>query len=121
MIILTREKRDWQCEILKKYCAKAELASGLRRGSVHGSYAANEGPERIQYKCLVPIYVFPEMKLLFQNRIKIFCLVVPSLIYLREIYIFPESVWLFCCSEIYGPILEKEHINGIFLAVYCIV
>ncbi len=24
---------------------------------------ANEGPVRIQYKCLVPIYVFPEMKL----------------------------------------------------------
>jgi hypothetical protein len=25
--------------------------------------AANEGFVRIQYKCLVPIYVFPEMKL----------------------------------------------------------
>ncbi len=24
----------------------------------------NEGPVRIQYKCLGPIYVFPEMKLL---------------------------------------------------------
>jgi hypothetical protein len=24
---------------------------------------ANEGPVRIQYKCLVPIYVFSEMKL----------------------------------------------------------
>jgi hypothetical protein len=24
---------------------------------------SNEGPVRIQYKCLVPIYVFPEMKL----------------------------------------------------------
>ncbi len=28
-----------------------------------GRYTANEGPVRIQYKCLVPIYVFPEMKL----------------------------------------------------------
>jgi hypothetical protein len=27
------------------------------------SYTANEGPLRIQYKCLVPSYVFPEMKL----------------------------------------------------------
>jgi hypothetical protein len=27
------------------------------------AYTANEGPARIQYKCLVPIYVFPEMKL----------------------------------------------------------
>jgi hypothetical protein len=26
-------------------------------------HTANEGPVRIQYKCLVPIYVFPEMKL----------------------------------------------------------
>ncbi len=26
-------------------------------------YSANEGPVRIQYKCQVPIYVFPEMKL----------------------------------------------------------
>jgi hypothetical protein len=24
------------------------------------SHTANEGPVRIQYKCLVPIYVFPE-------------------------------------------------------------
>jgi hypothetical protein len=28
-----------------------------------GHYTANEGPVRIQYKCLVPNYVFPEMKL----------------------------------------------------------
>ncbi len=26
-------------------------------------YTANEGPVTIQYKCLVPIYVFPEIKL----------------------------------------------------------
>jgi hypothetical protein len=31
-------------------------------------YTANEGPVRIQYKCLVPIYVFPEMKLLFPKQ-----------------------------------------------------
>ncbi len=29
---------------------------------------ANEGPVRIQYKCLVPIYVLPEMKLLFPKQ-----------------------------------------------------
>ncbi len=33
------------------------------RYSNHRLYTANEGPVRIQYKCLVPIYVFPEMKL----------------------------------------------------------
>jgi hypothetical protein len=32
-----------------------------------GIYTANEGLVDIQYKCLVPIYVFPEMNLLFQN------------------------------------------------------
>ncbi len=31
-------------------------------------YTANEGPVRIQYKCLVPIYVFPEIKLLFPKQ-----------------------------------------------------
>jgi hypothetical protein len=30
--------------------------------------AANEGPVKIQYKCLVPIYIFPEMKLLFPKH-----------------------------------------------------
>ncbi len=29
----------------------------------HLPYTANEGRVRIQYICLVPIYVFPEMKL----------------------------------------------------------
>jgi hypothetical protein len=28
------------------------------------AYTANEGPMRIQYKCLAPIDVFPEMTLL---------------------------------------------------------
>jgi hypothetical protein len=31
--------------------------------SLGSTYTANEGLVRIQYKCLVPIYVFPEMKL----------------------------------------------------------
>jgi hypothetical protein len=32
------------------------------------AYTANEGLVRIQYKCLVPIYVFSEMKLLFPKK-----------------------------------------------------
>jgi hypothetical protein len=31
-------------------------------------YTTNEGPMRIQYKCLVLIYVFPEMDLLFPKQ-----------------------------------------------------
>ncbi len=41
----------------------------------------------------------------FQNRIIMFCLPVPTLIYLWEIYIFPGSVCLFCCRKICGVIL----------------
>jgi hypothetical protein len=41
----------------------------------------------------------------FQNRIIMFCFPIPTLIYLGEIYIFPGSVCLFCCSQICGPIL----------------
>jgi hypothetical protein len=41
----------------------------------------------------------------FQNRIIMFCLPVPTLIYLWEIYISPGSVFLFCCREICAPIL----------------
>ncbi len=29
---------------------------------------ANEGPVRIQYKCLAPIYIFPEMNLLIFKK-----------------------------------------------------
>jgi hypothetical protein len=73
-----------------------------------------------------------------------FCLPVPTLIYLRVIYIFLGSVCLFCCRKICGTIRgiyinrsqyydiiveigfgteaaqfpEKEYINGIFLAVH---
>jgi hypothetical protein len=35
--------------------------STLRSG--FWEYAANKGPVRIQYKCLDPIYIFPEMNL----------------------------------------------------------
>ncbi len=45
-------------------------------------------------------------KCYFQNRIIMFCLPVPTLIYLWEIYIFTGSVCLFCCREICGPILR---------------
>jgi hypothetical protein len=34
----------------------------------HWLRTANEGPLRIQYKCLIPIYLFPEMNLLFPNQ-----------------------------------------------------
>ncbi len=52
---------------------------------------ANEGPVRIKYKCLVLIYVLPEMKTArpryFHNRIIMFCLPVSTFMYLWVIYI----------------------------------
>jgi hypothetical protein len=44
-------------------------AQGRRVGSARRPvHTTNEGPLRIQYNCLVPIYVFPEMKLLFPKQ-----------------------------------------------------
>jgi hypothetical protein len=61
---------------------------------------ANEGPVRIQYKCLVPIYVFLEMKLSFSKH---FCNVLSPSSYthisMRGLYI----------SRIGLPILLQEH------------
>ncbi len=39
------------------------------------TYTANEGPVRILYKCLVPIYVFPEMTLrgLVISKTELYC------------------------------------------------
>jgi hypothetical protein len=69
----------------------------------HAQRNANEGPVRIQCKCQVPIYVFPEKKLfslvIFQNRIIMFCLPVPTLIYLQEIYIFPGRSVYFAAAK----------------------
>jgi hypothetical protein len=64
-------------------------------------WTANEGPVRIQYKCLVPIYVFLEVK---QN----YNVLSPSSyshISVRDLHIFPGSVCLFCWRKICGPIL----------------
>ncbi len=106
------------------------------------AYTANEGPAKNQYKCLVSFMYFQKWNCYFQNIIIMFCLPVPTLIYLWEIYIFPALVCIFCCREICGPILgiyksltdtwmwkfkigteaaqfpEKEYLNGTFLAVY---
>jgi hypothetical protein len=68
-------------------------------------YSANEGPVRIQYKCLVPIYVFPAMKMSFPKQN--YNVLSPSSytrIYVRNLYI----------SRIGPPILLQENILGIY-------
>ena len=52
-----------------------------------------------------PLMYSQKWKCYFQNRIILFCLHVPTLIYRWEIYMFPGSVCLFCCRKICGPML----------------
>ena len=66
------------------------------------AYTSHAVPVRNQYKCLVPIYVFPEMKLLFPKQNG--NVLSPSSythISVRDLYIYS----LFCCREICGPTL----------------
>jgi hypothetical protein len=78
-------------------------------GTIVSLHTANEGPMRIQYKCLFRFMHIPEMKLrglvIFKNRIIMFFLPISTFMYLWAIYIFPGSVCLFCCSQIGRPIL----------------
>ncbi len=106
----------------------------------YGSSTANEGPMRIQYKCLVPIYVFPERKLLFPKQN--YNVLSPSSytpISVRDLYIsriglpilLHENMWTdpgniqialrHMNVEIgteAAQLPEKEFIHGIFVAVY---
>ncbi len=99
-------------------------------------YTANEGPVRIQYKCLVPIYAYPEMKLLFQNHN---VLSPSSYTHISVIHLYISRIGLpILLPEICGPFCEyinrtqtyecgnldwgraiprKGNINWIFLAV----
>ncbi len=64
------------------------------------SHIANEEAAKILYKCLVPIFVFPEMNLLFPKQD---CNVLsPEFLHsyiCEKFYLFPGSVCLFCCRE----------------------
>ncbi len=74
--------RSWGRILIRRW-GKRKLDEGEGEGGgEEGGCTANERPVRIQYKCLVPIYVFPEIKL---------CSLV--------------TACLFCCSQIGRQIL----------------
>jgi hypothetical protein len=63
-------ERVFAASFLSKFFCQFDIIklATLEHGSVryipvYIRCTANEGPVRIQFKCLVPIYVFPEMKL----------------------------------------------------------
>jgi hypothetical protein len=60
-----RKVRSWRRSWRRRWGSRIrkEGEEGGRRRVRSWGRTANEGPMRIQYKCLVPIYVIPEMKL----------------------------------------------------------
>ncbi len=75
-------------------------------------HTANEGPVRIQYKGLVPIYVFTEMKLLFpKHNYYVLSRSSYTHISVRDLYISRIGTEA-------AQFPEKEYINGIFVAVH---
>jgi hypothetical protein len=70
-------------------------------------YTANEGPVRIQYKYLVPVFGFPEMKLLFPKQ-NFNALSTSSYTHVsvRDLYISRIGLPILL-QEICGPILGK--------------
>ncbi len=58
--------------------------------------------------CLIPIYVFPELKLrglvISKNRVIMFCLPISTFMYLWAIHIFPGSVCLCCWNQLGRPL-----------------
>ncbi len=59
----------------------------------------------------LPFMYFQQWNWYFQNRIIMFSFSVPTLIYLWQIYIFPGSVCLFCCSAGKYVDRSREYIN----------
>ncbi len=68
---------------------------------LHCKWRASENPINVWF----PFMYSHKWNCYFQNRIIMFCLPVPTLIYLWEIFLFPRYVCLFCCRKICGPIL----------------
>ncbi len=82
-------------------------------------YTANEEPVRIQYKCLVLIYVFREMKMVFpKQNYNVLSRSFYTHVSVRDLY--TSRICLFSCREIRteaAQFPEMEYINRIFLAV----
>jgi hypothetical protein len=81
---------------MKHFCVAKKIARFFE--IIKTYHTANEGPVRIRYKCLVPIYAFPEMKILFPEQNYNILSPVP-IVSVRDLYI----------SRIGLPILLQEN------------
>ncbi len=77
-----------------------QVKKALTHKQTPNAHTANEGSVRIKYKCLVPIYVFPKMKLwdpvISKTELYVmFCLQISTFMYM-----WAGSLCLFCCSQI---------------------
>ncbi len=108
----------WQLACLVWAVAGRWVCPGAGRGGTPGSTVPREDTPRNQVHTLqivgwresntniwFPFMSSQKRNSYFQNRIIMFCLPVPTLIYPWEICIFPGSVCLFCCRKICEPIL----------------
>ncbi len=67
-VILVKRKLE---AVYHTVCLKRNWLNGIRATTISlnsDNHTANEGTVRIQYKCLVSIYVLTEMKLLFRKQ-----------------------------------------------------
>jgi hypothetical protein len=65
-------------------------------------HTANQGSVRIQYKCLVPIYVFPEMKLLVpKQNYNVLSSSFYTPIYVRDLYVYFQDRSAYSAAENY--------------------
>jgi hypothetical protein len=91
------KKNPWEQHSSEKYHAAGTMDE-CTTYNIH--LIANEGPVRIQYKCLVPGYVFPERKLLVPKHNYNFLSLSPyTYISVRDLFI----------SRIGLPILLQEN------------
>ncbi len=96
-------------QLFSRSCANHWVHIGVEEKEEEGICplrTANEGPVRIQYKCLIPAYVFPEMKLLFPRQN--YNVLSPSSythISVRDLYISRIGLPILCrdiCGQILG-------------------
>ncbi len=97
-------------QLKQTQCLISIICRSFKTSSIHCKWRAVEN--QIYSKCLVPIYVFPEMKLrgiiipLKKCSVSQF-----PYSFICVIYKFPGSICLFCCSQISWEYINRSKIH----------